>query len=370
MGVRKYVARRKTLYLIDEMLRLPSGEEVRFRQRGVPTREQAEALAAKKRAEAFEGRFFDKRKEHTLTVSEAWMLYEPICKRDCDAYRTERTRAKCFLRVLGPKVVASLTTEDVEAYRTARFAEKTRRGEPPAPATLDREVELLKRCINHAVACRRLPVNPIAHVKLLRRPNTRSQIVDEEGFAKLLEAAPLALRPILVVAFDSCMREQEILGLRWNQVDMRRGTISLTSSEDKEEAPRLIYLTRRTREALASQPRSLLGFVFVNPKTGTRWQEIRPMFYRAREGAGMPELWFHDLRRSAITKARRAGVPESVVMRMSGHKTRAVFDRYNIVEERDLAEAMELVERYTERVTSKFRQSSGSEAQIAESPPG
>ncbi len=53
------------------------------------------------------------------------------------------------------------------------------------------------------------------------------------------------------------------------------------------------------------------------------------MFKRARQAIGMEGLWFHDFRRSFVTKPRRASVPELVVMKMSGHRTREVFERYN-----------------------------------------
>jgi len=74
------------------------------------------------------------------------------------------------------------------------------------------------------------------------------------------------------------------------------------------------------------------------------WQNIDRMFNRARRAIGMEGLWFHDMRRSFVTKARRAGVPESVVMKMSGHRTREVFERYNIVSEEDLQEAVRRLE--------------------------
>ena len=61
---------------------------------------------------------------------------------------------------------------------------------------------------------------------------------------------------------------------------------------------------------------------------------MKKRFGRAVDAAGLRGLWFHDLRRSFITRARRVGVPESVVMKMSGHRTRAVFERYNVVDTR------------------------------------
>ncbi len=104
-------------------------------------------------------------------------------------------------------------------------------------------------------------------------------------------------------------------------------------------------MTTRVRSILSSLPRHLHGkHVFLNPKTMSPWRNIDRMFNRARRAIGMEGLWFHDKRGSFVTKARRAGVPESVVMKMSGHRTREVFERYNIVSEVDPEEAVRRLE--------------------------
>jgi integrase len=98
-------------------------------------------------------------------------------------------------------------------------------------------------------------------------------------------------------------------------------------------------LARRVLEVLEGLPRSG-EFVFPNPATGRPRQDIQGAVERAREASGLSGVWVHDLRRSFVTQARRSGLPESVVARFSGHRTAAVFKRYNIVEEQDLKAAV------------------------------
>ena len=128
-------------------------------------------------------------------------------------------------------------------------------------------------------------------------------------------------------------------------VNLKLGVIELSAEDTKTEEPRTVFLTSRVREALEAQPRHIKSdWVFINPDTEEAWKDIRKVFRRACKAVKLTGVWFHDLRRSFVTNARRRGVPESVVMRMSGHRTRAVFDRYNIVEEDDLRDAVKRIE--------------------------
>lgn len=346
MGVKAYKSRGRTYFRVDSWMLRPDGTPVRFRRSKIPTRELAVALEAKVRAEFFEGTYFDRQKVVRYTVADVLVAWLPISRRDNRSWKMDECKAKHLIRLIGKRNAAGLTQRDIDEYRAMRLAERGRRGGNPAPATLDREFALLKTALNYAVKCGDLDRNPIFGVELLNVPNIRRIVLDEATFAKLVEAADLEFRPILLVAYDTGMRKDEIRLLRWEQVDLVEGCIQLSHEDTKTATARRVYLTSRVIEAIKAVPRHPSSpYVFTSSRTGTMWKELRRFFTRACERAGVStETWFHDLRRSFVTNARRRGVPESVVMRMSGHKTRSVFDRYNVVDDTDVKLAVAQIE--------------------------
>lgn len=121
----------------------------------------------------------------------------------------------------------------------------------------------------------------------------------------------------------------------------------LEPSDTKTREGRIVFLTSAALATLKeAHKRRVLGCPYVFHRNKKQIKDPRKAWRKACIASGMPDLLQHDLRRSCVRNMIRAGIPERVVMQISGHRTRSMLDRYNIVSEKDLKEAAKKLDHY------------------------
>jgi len=159
--------------------------------------------------------------------------------------------------------------------------------------------------------------------------------------------APASYQDVLDFAYYSGWRRNEILHLTWDEVDLPGGVIRLSPRRSKTRMGRVLPLSAPLRSVLERRIRlRQSGDARVFRRDGVPVRTWRTALRDACRKAHVPHRMLHDCRRTAARNLIRAGVPERIAMLLTGHKTRAVFDRYNIVNEQELLTAGERLAAY------------------------
>jgi integrase len=231
---------------------------------------------------------------------------------------------------------STIDTPTVKKYVEARLAEGA------ASATVNRELAALKRMFNLGAESTPPKIDRVPHVAMLKENNARKGFFEHHEFLALRDALPEYLKGFVTFGYRTGWRLSEIRNLEWKRVDRQEGIIRLDAGETKNDAARTLYLDSELRAVIERQwelrKRSgrVLPYVFPNEDGTDKIKEFKKTWKRACKETKIGGKLFHDFRRTAIRNIVRAGVPERVAMMISGHKTRSVFDRYNIVSDADL----------------------------------
>jgi integrase len=144
----------------------------------------------------------------------------------------------------------------------------------------------------------------------------------------------------LVIGYHTGARREEVLAIRLEQVRLAENKIQLRPGETKNDEGRWLPIYGEMVEAIAKHveatARDYPQCPWLSHRQCDRIVDMRPAWPDACDAVGLSGLLFHDLRRSAVRNMIRAGIPEKLAMKISEDKTRAIFDRYNIVDNRDI----------------------------------
>jgi integrase len=345
------VFKKQGVYWIDYYL---NGH--RKRERIGPDKRLAETVLRKRKVEIAEGRFLEKKRPVTTTFDELADAYLPYSRKNKRSWDRDTRSVKHLAAVFSGRRLTEIAPADIERYKTLRQTNTDSHGRCPKPATINRELACLKAMFNVArKGLLHLPSgvpneNPVSSVKFFDEHNIRDRVLTAEEFHRMLDASPDYLKPILQCAYHTGMRRGEVLALTWDKVDLKVGFIRLKDTDTKTDEARSIPIGRELREVLRHLPVALdsegkrVPYVFT--RNGQQVKSIKRVFTRVRQETGIRNAVFHDFRHTATTNLRRAGVDALTAMKITGHKTMAVFKRYNTIDEQDLKVAQRRMDTY------------------------
>jgi integrase len=324
-------------------------------KRGRRDRDEAKAYLAELLAAIRQGRFGQSVGQVTPFSELVELLRSDYLRRGLRSWdRAERAIA--HLRpAFGSLTATAITFARINAYVTGRIQEGARAG------TIHAEIAALGRMLRLALAADLIPSLPV--FPSLPPSPAREGFLTSGQVDAVVANLKQPVADLVYTLWITGWRRREIQFLRWDDVNMEAGEIRLTAARSKTRVARVFpFAASRSLAAIVKArfaARSASSAYLFERSPGEPVKDFREAWRRACEKAGVPGRVPHDLRRSRARALTRAHVPQSVAMRLLGHKTANMFLRYDVAATEDLAEAVAAAETPTKRAREALESAAG-----------
>lgn len=337
--------------------KFPDGRRQR-ESTGTTGRAEAEAIEAKWKLEAHRAKHWGEQPAYLYEdMMDAYLEATKDAKRS--AWRDEYS-ARHLADYFTGKVLNTLKRSDVRGYmdfRKNRGAllpkrkdETQRRSRQISPSTINRELDLLSAAINYARIEWEWEIsNPTQGVSL-PEPEGRLRYLSKDEYAGLLDAAKASkkarhLADFIRLAVHTGMREQEMLGMAVDRVDLRENLLKLEGKDTKGKRRRYVPMNQEARQAVLNRLRYRAEHCPDSPwlfchKDGARIQSVQTSFERAREVAGIKGFRIHDMRHTCASWLVMEGVSLYFVKELLGHASIETTERYAHLAPENLRQAV------------------------------
>ena len=272
-----------------------------------------------------------------ITLSQLLHMEVKYARLNKKSYKTDECRIKPIKTFFGANTyIKDIKPEKIEAFKTYLLQAGRSR------TTVNRYLEQLSKCFSIAVENEYLKKNPCKSVKKFPIKNTTIRYLNKEEEYRLMKKLPEYLKPIFITALNTGLRKSNILQLMWEQVNFELKHIEIL--ENKGNKHLIIPLNKKMLELLRElHYEGAKGHIFVNPKTGTYYKDIKKAWHSALKEAGIENFRFHDLRHTVGTRMAVNNVPIHIIKTVLGHSEIKTTMRYLHSTSQSLLSAVEVL---------------------------
>ena len=290
------------------------GDQRHFLCQGATTRSQAQAIEDAEKFKLRQQQAGLIKKECSLTVHKALDKFAIYSENNKKSYETDKCRIKILKELIPESLLVVKTKPDYIEQLKMKLKDKDL-----STTTVNKYLALLSKAFGLLVKNRDIEYNPVSEVKYFKKTHHKVRYLTKEEESRLFASLPEYMQDIVNTALYTGQRKENIISLRWEQVDFKLKNIEILDNKGNKH---IILPIVKPLEKILKKLKALNyseEYVFANPHTGHRYYEIDRCWRDCRAKAGLDDFRFHDLRHTVGTRLAEQGVPVNVIQEILAH---------------------------------------------------